>query len=372
MVLFYLLKRLRNKLHSINVNRKLKVLHSWGTGRTFKLPEEICIELTRRCNLRCSMCYQQHNQIRAEDELSLEEIKNIFDKLKLRTINLVGGEIFIRKDILDILNYFAERGIVIQNLTTNATLINEEKALHLARLIKARVIRNISLSFDGKEETHDIIRRAKDAFKRAFNGAERLLTSLNALGINTDKCVHINSVISKTNVKSFDECLDVAKELSIKNVVFNHLIYNTAEDLNKSAEMTGNPELGLFDTCSEEQSIQLEEFSLLLSTWQKALKKAGKLEINMHSRPVSKLEHIKDYYRHDYNPRGVCTYPFFICRINSDGTVPFCLLMQHKMGNIRNKSLISIWNNTEFKRMRKKLLSGIYPVCKRCCKLVTY
>jgi len=372
MVLFYLLKRLRNKLRSINVNRKLKVIHSWGTGRTFKLPEEICIELTRRCNLRCSMCYQQHNQICAEDELSLEGIKNIFDKLKPRTINLVGGEIFIRKDIFDILDYFADKGLAVQNLTTNGTLIDEEKAKRLSHFIKRKTVRNVSISFDGKEEIHDIIRRAKDAFKRAFNGSQKLHNSLQALGVNTDKCMHINSVISKTNVGSFDECLDVAKELGIKNVVFNHLIYNTAEDLNMSAKMVRNPELGLFDTCSEEQGIQLEKFPLLLSTWQKALRKAGKLGINMHSRPVSELEHIKDYYRHDYNPKGVCTYPFFICRINFDGTVPFCLLMQHKMGNIRNESLISIWNNAEFKMMRKKLLSGIYPICKRCCKLATY
>ena len=372
MVLFYLLKRLRNKLRSINVNRKLKVLHSWGTGRTFQFPEEICIELTRRCNLRCSMCYQQHNQIRAEDELSLEEIKSTFNKLKLKTVSLIGGELFIRKDIFDILDYFAAKGIIIQNLTTNGTLIDEEKVKHLSYFIKRKTIRNISISFDGKKEAHDIIRNSKKAFERAFNGAEKLLTSLKALGINTDKCMHINSVISKLNIKRFDECIDVTKELGIKNIVFNHLIYNTMEDLNRSAKMIGNQELGLFDTCSEKQSIQSGEIPALLSTWQKALRKAGKLGINMHSRPVSKLEHIKNYYRPDYNPRGVCTYPFFICRINSDGTVPFCLLMQHKMGNIRNESLISIWNNTEFKRMRKKLLSGIYPICKRCCKLATY
>ncbi|MCK4401034.1 radical SAM protein [bacterium] len=372
MFLFYLLKRLRSKLHNINVKRKLKVIYSWGTGRAFQLPEEICIELTRRCNLRCSMCYQQHNQIRAEDELSLEEIKSTFNKLKLKTVSLIGGEIFIRKDIFDILDYFAAKGVIIQNLTTNGTLIDEEKAKRLSYFIKRKTIRNISISFDGKKETHDIIRNSKEAFKRAFNGAERLLTSLKTLGINTDKCMHINSVISKLNIKRFDECIDVTKELGIKNIVFNHLIYNTVEDLNRSAKMVGNPELGLFDTCSEKQSIQSEEIPVLLSTWQKALIKADELGINMYARPVSNLEHIKNYYRPDYNPSGVCIYPFFSCRINSDGTVPFCLLMQHKMGNIRTDSLSSIWNNTKFENMRKKLLSGIYPICKRCCKLVTY
>ena len=372
MFLFYLLKRLKSTLHNINLNRKLKIIHSWGTGRTFQFPEEICIELTRRCNLRCSMCYQQHNQIRAEDELSLEEIKNVFNKLKPKTVSLTGGEIFIRKDIFDILDYFAAEGLTIQNLTTNGTLIDEEKAERLSYFIKRKTVRNVSISFDGKKETHDIIRRAKEAFKRTFNGTQKLHNSLQALGVNTDKCMHINSVISRTNLVSFDECLDVAKELGIKNIVFNHLIYNTVEDLNISAKMTGNPELGLFDTCPEKQSITLEEIPVLLSTWQKALGKADKFGIDMHSRSVSKLEHIKHYHRPNYNPKGVCIYPFFSCRINSDGTVPFCLLMQHKMGNIRNESLISIWNNTKFRNMRKKLLSGIYPICKRCCKLVTY
>lgn len=372
MFLFYLLKRLKSKLHNINLSQKLKVIHFWKTGRTFQFPEEICLELTRRCNLRCSMCFQQYNQIRAEDELSLEEIKNVFNKLKPKTVSLTGGEIFIRKDIFDILDYFAAKGIIIQNLTTNGTLINEEKAKRLSHFVKHRTIRNISISFDGKKEIHDTIRRSKEAFKRTFNGTERLLASLKALGVNTDKCMHINSVISKLNMKSFDDCLDVAKDLGIKNIVFNHLMYNTSDELNMSARMIKNPQLELFDTCSEKQSITLEEIPVLLSTWQRALRKADKLGIDMYSRPVSELEHIKNYYRADYNPKGVCIYPFFTCRINSDGTVPFCLLMQHKMGNIRNDSLSSIWNNTIFKTIRKKLLSGIYPICKRCCKLVTY
>jgi len=372
MFLFNLLKRLRNKLRSINVNRKLKIIHFWKTGRTFQSPEEVCIELTRRCNLRCSMCFQQHNQIRAEDELSLEEIKNVFNKLKPKTINLTGGEIFIRNDIFDILDYFAAKGITIQNLTTNGTLIDEEKAKRLSHFIKRKTVRNVSISFDGKEKTHDIMRGVRGTFKRTFNGTQKLHNSLQDLGVNTDKCIHINSVISKINAGSFDECLDVAKELGIKNIVFNHLMYSTSDELNMSARMIKNPQLGLFDTCSEKQSITSEEIPVLLSTWQRALRKADKLGIDMHSRPVNEPGHIKNYYRHDYNPRGVCTYPFFICRINSDGTVPFCPLMQHKMGSIRKDSLVSIWNNTKFKTMREKLLSEIYPVCRRCCKLNTY
>jgi MoaA/NifB/PqqE/SkfB family radical SAM enzyme len=40
------------------------------------------------------------------------------------------------------------------------------------------------------------------------------------------------------------------------------------------------------------------------------------------------------------------------------------------MGDVREQSLEEIWNGPKFVNLRKKLLQhGIFPVCRRCCKV---
>lgn len=68
--------------------------------------------LTRVCNLRCRMCSVWHNENKGP-ELNLEQISRLADilkKLKVPYIVLTGGDPFLRKDIIDIIRIFSERG----------------------------------------------------------------------------------------------------------------------------------------------------------------------------------------------------------------------------------------------------------------------
>ena len=40
------------------------------------------------------------------------------------------------------------------------------------------------------------------------------------------------------------------------------------------------------------------------------------------------------------------------------------------MGDLREQSLEAIWNSPRYVELRQKLLEhGIFPVCRRCCKV---
>ena len=66
----------------------------------------VIFELTPRCNLNCVHCYL--NQHHASKELSYEEIIEIIDILyekEVLFLTFTGGDVFVRKDFLDIYMY---------------------------------------------------------------------------------------------------------------------------------------------------------------------------------------------------------------------------------------------------------------------------
>ena len=82
-------------------------------------------ELTSQCNLRCKHCYTMFTK---EDKLSTKNVFDIIDQMEaVGTLGLVltGGEIFARKDIVDILRYLYEKKFVLR-LNTNGLFIDED------------------------------------------------------------------------------------------------------------------------------------------------------------------------------------------------------------------------------------------------------
>ena len=55
----------------------------------------------------------------------------------------------MRKDIMSVLDLFREKGYACGYLTTNGTIINEERAEALADLAAAGFLKHISVSIDG-------------------------------------------------------------------------------------------------------------------------------------------------------------------------------------------------------------------------------
>lgn len=105
--------------------------------RAEQLPINVTIEVTRRCPLVCAHCY---NNLPMGDrgaqlgELSYAEHCRILDELAdagCLWILYTGGEIFARRDFLDIYTYAKRKGFFV-TLYTNGTLITPKIADYLA------------------------------------------------------------------------------------------------------------------------------------------------------------------------------------------------------------------------------------------------
>ncbi|PYP86425.1 MAG: hypothetical protein DMF61_13145 [Blastocatellia bacterium AA13] len=102
-----------------------------------RIPVNGTIEVTRRCPLTCAHCY---NNLAMDDsgarssELTLDEHRRILDEITeagCLWLLFTGGEIFARRDFLDIYAHAKRNGLLI-TLFTNGTLVTPRIADYLA------------------------------------------------------------------------------------------------------------------------------------------------------------------------------------------------------------------------------------------------
>jgi radical SAM protein with 4Fe4S-binding SPASM domain len=148
----------------------------------FARPYVISWNLTYRCNLACEHCYLDAGpkplvgteNFADRSELGTEECFKVIDEIaafapECLTI-LTGGEPLLRRDILEIVQRAAERGLWVV-VGTNGVRITENVARRLAEAGG----RGLSLSLDALDpERHDRFRMVRGAWQNTVEGAEIL------------------------------------------------------------------------------------------------------------------------------------------------------------------------------------------------------
>jgi len=134
------------------------------------------IELTYGCNLHCVHCYTDcyNRPDLIKQEMSHTEVTGILDQLYDQGVLWVcftGGEIFMRKDFLDIYAYAKQKGFLI-TLITNGTLFTEA----IADYLKEHPPFCIEISCHAATaETFDKITQIKGSFQRFLKGIRLLV-----------------------------------------------------------------------------------------------------------------------------------------------------------------------------------------------------
>ena len=135
------------------------------------IPLSVHLDLTYRCNERCVHCYLDHED---HGEMTTAEILDLLDQLAAAGtffLSISGGEIFMRQDLFQILEYARDLRFSVQ-LKTNAVMIRAAKAKRLAQLGLDQV--QISL-YSHIPETHDAITLLPGSHARTLEGARLLI-----------------------------------------------------------------------------------------------------------------------------------------------------------------------------------------------------
>lgn len=214
-------RRLRRlwRLMAMNKNR-CNISHE-----SLYIPRGLLLQwhVTERCNLRCTHCYQDGYAGSELDFQQLLEILNQFigllnfwrqnRKLKVSGhVTVTGGEPFIRRDFLDLLEVLAaSRNQFSFAILTNGSFINSSMAKRLRKLDPAFV----QVSIEGKQKTHDSI-RGPGNFDRTVLALKCLVKE------------HIRTFISFTahrnNFREFAEVARLGRKLRVSRVWADRLI----------------------------------------------------------------------------------------------------------------------------------------------------
>ncbi len=338
-------------------------------GIADRLPMGAVYEATMRCNLHCEFCYViDFLNIEGEwrNELTIDQLRRAFPDQPGFQVSLTGGEIFMRKDILSVLDLFRDKGYSCGYLTTNGTIINEERAEALADLAAAGFLKHISVSIDGPGELHDRARGHKGTFERTCAGLRRLQEA--ARRKHAPLRVSINTTVAHESLEALDQMVDVAGTLGVDAIGLNHLMFSTPEEVQETVAMIGATDPSVIATfVTSDPGLDIARVKHQVAA---LAEKCRQHNILFDYRPKVHAPLIDNYYTPGAKLEGRCLYPFLHARVGFSGKVYFCPFIRVEVGDLTKSSLEEIWNGPTNVEMRRRLLEhGIFPVCRRCCKV---
>jgi AdoMet-dependent heme synthase len=169
-----------------------------------RVPLSVHLDLTYRCNERCVHCYLDHVD---HGEMTTSEIKDLLKELAdagVFFLTLSGGEIMLRKDFFEILEYARALTFSVK-LKTNAILIREREA----ERIRSLGVESIQISiYSHRSEVHDAITKVPGSLARSVEA----IRFLKARGLK----VILANVQMIQNMGDYPKVRAMAKELGVE------------------------------------------------------------------------------------------------------------------------------------------------------------
>lgn len=312
------------------LNRSLQGI-SYRTNRGLSKPTRVIFCMTLRCNIKCKQCAIW--RMPSTDELTAEEWKKVISDLRSwlgpYRVQLAGGEIFVRKDIIDIITH-ATRNDVLTGVVSNGTLINRE----LADRIVGSGLGYIHISVDGvTPETHDYIRGIPGLHAITMAALGHLVEANKGSGMSICKA----TIVNKRNMHELTAIVRKAEDMGLDGVIFNPL----GPTIDSDPEWFKKTDLW-FDDLPAINAV-LDELI--------AMKKAGAKILN----PPEQFEGMKEYFaKPTLLMREQCMVGITNLSITAEGNIHTCFKMP-PLGNVRQTTPKAVWDSKETREFRKKI-----------------
>src|SRR5208282_3454630 len=288
------------------------------------IPLSVQVDLTYRCNERCVHCYLDHND---HGEMTTAEIKHLMEEMAEAGVFILtfsGGEIFLRKDFFELLEY-ARHLMFCVKLKTNAVLIREREAARLRDL----GVESIQISiYSHRPEVHDAITLIPGSLKRSVDA----IRFLKSLGLK----VIIANVLMIQNRQDYPGVRALAAELGVECTLDPTV--TPMMDGNRSTLNLGVDHGALRQVFRDPSLVDdVDEFCAIPP-------KAGESELE--STP--------------------CSAGHTACYVSPYGEVFPCVQFPPPTGNVRQQRFVDIWRNSDqMKEVRSIRLKDL-TTCPSC------
>ena len=289
------------------------------------IPLSVQLDLTYRCNERCVHCYLDHDD---HGEMTTTEVKHLLDEMAdagVFILTLSGGEIFLRKDFFEILEYARRRLTFCVKLKTNAILIREREAARVRDI----GVESIQISiYSHRPEVHDAITLVRGSLDRSLNA----IRFLKSQGLR----VVIANVLMTLNAQDYTGVRALAGELGVECTLDPTI--TPMMDGNRSVLSLGVDQSVLRQIFRDSDLVgNVDEFCAIPAPAQ---------ESDLANLP--------------------CSAGHTACYVSPYGDVFPCVQFPLPTGNVRRQRFIDIWRHSDPMNEVRSIRMKDLPTCSHC------
>ncbi len=315
-------------------------------------PDWVSFMATLRCNLRCSMCRTCYE---VDRELTTDEVRSLVDQVAdwgVPIFNVLGGEPFLREDILPILKHAHYRGL-ITTVTTNGTLLDGATLEALAPLYRV----HLNVSIDGLQATQDGL-RGPGVFRKATTAIRRLAEADRRESVRRSRSgepwwpreITVNTLVHRGDTGELIALIEAVRDLGATGIQLLAL-FDYGVDVRSSDLWFRDQDLPALDRAVDEV---LAWFA------------AGPPDFRLVN-PSADLAQFKRYYRGQLEPLDApCYNGFKELYVNADGEGLMCdgqlEFLSDSFGNVRTQPIREAWSSPEARAMRRRVID-----CRHAC-----
>jgi len=331
---------------------KRDIIDAIVSGRATRAPRHVELDLTDRCNVACYFCNQQ--DLRTTQQLSLHCATKLIDELAekgLRAVRLSGGgDPLFHPDVARVLAHLVDRGVDIDNITTNGVALTREIAELLVNAKAREVI--VSLNAVDGADYHRMMAVKPDRFDRVIENVAQLVA---IRGEREKPGITLQFLLDRENFARFPEMYRLGRSLNVDRITVSPVIEIPRERVRHDL-LLGPDDAARLEPLFREV-LQMDRDRLLLEpsyifNW------GGWLERLYHELAIP----IPNPYptAETFNAaNGGCFFGWYSMAVTGNGDVrPCCYLLNPdypSLGNVVRDSLDAVWNSESFNELRREM-----------------
>ncbi len=289
--------------------------HIWG------YPTAVMIEPTNICNLKCPLCPSGNGTLkRAKGYMSFPLFQKVIDEVKDYCTMIIlwnQGEPYLNPDINKMVKYATDAGLfTLISTNLNADMDAEE-------VVKSG-IDSMIVSLDGATQESYNQYRVNGKLDKVLTNVKKIVEAKKRLNSPTP-IIRWQFLVMKHNEHEIEQIKNMAKELAVDQLSFKTIQIYSKDDIKF---LPDNPKYRRYNIFGENFEIKFKLENKCRRMWQQ---------------PV----------------------------VNWNGEVAICCFdkdIEFPVGNVKDQSLLSIWQGKAFQNMRNAILKNrkSFEICRNC------
>jgi MoaA/NifB/PqqE/SkfB family radical SAM enzyme len=304
-------------------------------------PTRVIAQLNNECNSKCNMCdVWRQNKKELPASVWITALKQLKSSLGYFSVGFAGGEILLKDDVFEILEYCHDAKLPY-TITTNGKLLT---AYNIERLLKLNPL-SINISIDSLDGGIYRKIRGVSFLECVKSNIDYLMMYIKKNSISTK--VFFKTVVNNLNLNELSSIANYAREMNIAGVTF--------DPIRRRREIFFEQKIDAFEKMA----------NINMNTLQDSVKKLVGLK-NKGINILNSEKRMKQWFKiQNIEKKNFCSTALRDIYIDTEGYVRLCDYSNSYIGNIADDD-IRLLLNSETTKVEKKRLTKCQNPCDYC------